>query len=152
MKHCQYLWQCSRFWHRDERVEWYMQAGERWGVALLLDQSPPPSTKKLVWMNMLLNDFVYLLFRIQPGLKACVYVLLTSYWMYSWFLYWKPSCYFSDRVGLQCSVTLSFPMQIIHREHEGENATRETETWVEEPEQIDFKGTEECGPDLFVSG
>lgn len=114
LKHCQCLWQCSRFWHRAERVEWYMKAGERWRVALLLDQSPhptpphPPTPKKLVWMNMLLNDFVYLLIRIQPGLKTCVYALLTRYWMYSWFLYWKPSCYFSDGKGLPCSVIIVF--------------------------------------------
>jgi len=49
-------------------------------------------------------------------------------------------------------LSLSFPMQIIHKEHEGENATWETETWMEEPEQIDFKESEECGPELFVSG
>ena len=43
-------------------------------------------------------------------------------------------------------------MQILHQEHEGENATWETETWMEEQEQIDFKESEVCGPELFVSG
>jgi len=35
-------------------------------------------------------------------------------------------------------------MQILHREHEGENASWENETWMEEQEQIDFKEREEC--------
>jgi hypothetical protein len=42
-------------------------------------------------------------------------------------------------------------MQTLHQEHEGENASWETETWMEEQAQIDFKESKECGPDLFVS-
>jgi hypothetical protein len=42
-------------------------------------------------------------------------------------------------------------MQILHREHEGENAALETETWIEEEEQINFKDNKKCGPELFVS-
>ena len=42
-------------------------------------------------------------------------------------------------------------MQILHREHEGKNAAWETETWMEEHEQIYFKDSEKCGQELFVS-